>query len=46
MTNLLYDSVTRQRVEARLAGWVEELRRDTSSAAAAAILPLLDGAPT
>lgn len=45
VTNLLYDSVTRQRLEARLAGLVEELRRDTSSAAAAAILPLLDGTP-
>jgi hypothetical protein len=43
---LLFDAVTRRRVEARLGGLLAELRRDASSTAAAAILPLLEGAST
>ena len=43
-TNLLFDTVTRQRLEARFGGMLAELRRDASAAAAAALLPLLDGA--
>jgi lipid-A-disaccharide synthase len=46
LTNLLFDAVTRRRVEARLGGLLAELRRDASSTAAAAILPLLEGAST
>ena len=41
--NLLFDSVLRQRLEARFGKMAAELRRDAASAAAAAILPLLDG---
>jgi lipid-A-disaccharide synthase len=44
VTNLLFDSVMRQRLEARFDKMAAELRRDASTAAAAAILPLLDGA--
>jgi lipid-A-disaccharide synthase len=44
--NLLFDSVLRQRLEARFGRMVAELRRDAASAAAAAILPLLDGEST
>jgi lipid-A-disaccharide synthase len=46
VTNLLFDPVTRQRLEARLGALLAELRQDTSTAAAAAILPLIDGAST
>lgn len=44
VTNLLFDSVMRQRLEAHFEALAAELRRDAASAAAAAILPLLDGA--
>jgi lipid-A-disaccharide synthase len=44
VTNLLFDPVMRQRLEARFDKMAAELRRDASTAAAAAILPLLDGA--
>jgi lipid-A-disaccharide synthase len=43
--NLLFDPVMRERLEARFEKMAAELRRDASTAAAAAILPLLDGAP-
>ena len=42
--NLLFDSVVRQRLEAHFGTLLQELRRDAAGAAAAAILPLLDGA--
>ncbi len=45
VTNLLFDPVMRQRLEARFEKMAGELRRDASTAAAAAILPLLEGAP-
>jgi len=45
VTNLLFDPVVRQRLEAHFERMAAELRRDASTAAAAAILPLLDGAP-
>jgi lipid-A-disaccharide synthase len=45
VTNLLFDPVMRQRLEARFEKMAAELRRDAPTAAAAAILPLLDGAP-
>jgi lipid-A-disaccharide synthase len=45
VTNLLFDPVARQRLEARFGGMLAELRRDAAGAAAAALLPLLDGAP-
>jgi lipid-A-disaccharide synthase len=44
VTNLLFDTVMRQRLEAHFATLVAELRRDAASAAAAAVLPLLDRA--
>lgn len=43
--NLLFDPVMRERLEARFEKMAAELRRDASTKAAAAILPLLDGAP-
>jgi lipid-A-disaccharide synthase len=43
VTNLLFDTVVQQRLEARLGRMLGELRQDAASAAAAAILPLLDG---
>jgi lipid-A-disaccharide synthase len=43
VTNLLFDPVMRQRLEVRLGRLLTELRRDAAGAAAAAILPLLDG---
>lgn len=43
--NLLFDPVTRQRLEARFGKLLAELRRDGANAAAAAVLPLLDAAP-
>jgi len=45
VTNLLFDAVTRQRLEARFGKMLVELRCDAASAAAAALLPLIDGAP-
>jgi lipid-A-disaccharide synthase len=45
VTNLLFDAVVRQRLEARFEKMLAELRRDAAGAAAAALLPLLDGAP-
>ena len=45
VTNLLFDTVMRQRLEAHFGTLAAELRRDAASAAAAAVLPLLDGAP-
>jgi lipid-A-disaccharide synthase len=42
--NLLFDPVVRQRLEARFEKMAGELRRDAANAAAAAVLPLLDGA--
>ena len=44
--NLLFDPVMRQKLEARFGTMLAELRRDAASAAAAAVLPLLDGSPT
>ena len=44
VVNLLFDTVTRQRLEARFGSMLVELRRDASAAAAAALLPLLEGA--
>lgn len=43
VTNLLFDAVTRQRLEARFAKMISELRQDTAGVAAA-LLPLLDAA--
>ena len=43
VTNLLFDSVLRQRLEAHFGALAAELRRDAANAAAAAILPMLDG---
>ncbi|HSD99728.1 MAG TPA: lipid-A-disaccharide synthase [Burkholderiales bacterium] len=43
--NLLFDPVMRERLEARFEKMAAELRRDASTKAAAAILPLLDGVP-
>ena len=43
VTNLLFDPIMRQRLEVRLGRLLTELRRDAAGAAAAAILPLLDG---
>ncbi|MGH7909398.1 MAG: lipid-A-disaccharide synthase, partial [Thermodesulfobacteriota bacterium] len=45
VTNLLFDPVMRQRLEAHFEKMAAELRRDGANAAAAAVLPLLDGAP-
>jgi len=45
VTNLLFDTVMRQWLEAHFGTLAAELRRDAASAAAAAVLPLLDGAP-
>ena len=45
VTNLLFDTVMRQWLEAHFGTLASELRRDAASAAAAAVLPLLDGAP-
>jgi len=45
VTNLLFDSVMRQRLEVHFGALAAELRRD-AAAAAAAVLPLLDGAST
>jgi len=42
--NLLFDSVTRQRLEAHFDTLAAELRRDAANAAAEAVLPLLNGA--
>lgn len=44
VTNLLFDPVVRQRLEARFEKLAAELRRDAANAAAAAVLPLLDDA--
>jgi lipid-A-disaccharide synthase len=44
VTNLLFDPVVRQRLEARFEKMAGELRCDAANAAAAAVLPLLDGA--
>ncbi|MGH8701675.1 MAG: lipid-A-disaccharide synthase [Burkholderiales bacterium] len=41
--NLLFDPVMRQKLEARFGTMLAELRQDAASAAAAAVLPLLDG---
>lgn len=46
VANLLFDSVMRQRLEAHFGALLQELRRDAAGAAAAAILPLLDGTST
>ena len=46
VTNLLFDPVARQGLEARYGRMLAELRQDAASKAAAAILPLLDGATT
>lgn len=46
VTNLLFDPVSRQGLEARFGRMLAELRQDAASKAAAAILPLLDGATT
>ncbi len=46
VTNLLFDPVVRQRLEARFGRMLAELRQDAAGAAAAAILPLLDGSST
>jgi lipid-A-disaccharide synthase len=46
VTNLLFDPVARQGLEARYGRMLAELRQDAASKAAAAILPLLDGART
>jgi lipid-A-disaccharide synthase len=45
VTNLLFDAVMRQRLEAHFEVLLRELRQDAAGAAAAAILPLLEGAP-
>jgi lipid-A-disaccharide synthase len=45
VTNLLFDAVMRQRLEAHFGVLLRELRLDAAGAAAAAILPLLEGAP-
>ncbi len=45
VTNLLFDPVMRERLEVRFEKMAAELRRDGANAAAAAVLPLLDGAP-
>ncbi|MFN7086183.1 MAG: lipid-A-disaccharide synthase [Burkholderiales bacterium] len=41
--NLLFDNVVRQRLEARFAGMLQQLRQNTAQKAAQAILPLLEG---
>jgi lipid-A-disaccharide synthase len=46
VTNLLFDSVMRQRLEVHFGALAAELRRDAAAAAATAVLPLLDGAST
>jgi lipid-A-disaccharide synthase len=45
VTNLLFDAVVRQRLEAHFGVLLRELRQDAAGAAAAAILPLLEGTP-
>ncbi|HSC96410.1 MAG TPA: lipid-A-disaccharide synthase [Burkholderiales bacterium] len=45
VTNLLFDAAMRQRLEAHFGVLLRELRLDAAGAAAAAILPLLEGAP-
>ena len=42
VTNLLFDAVMRQRLEAYFGVMLQELRQDTAGAAAAAILPMLE----
>ena len=42
--NLLFDSAVRQRLEAHFGALAVELRRGAANAAAAAVLPLLEGA--
>ena len=44
VTNLLFDPVVRQGLEARFGRMLAELRLDAADKAAAAVLPLLDGA--
>ncbi|MGH8633605.1 MAG: lipid-A-disaccharide synthase [Burkholderiales bacterium] len=46
VTNLLFDPVVRQGLEARFGQMLAELRQDAAAKAAAAVLPLLDGAST
>ena len=45
VTNLLFDAVMRQRLEAHFGVLLRDLRQDAAGAAAAAILPLLEGTP-